>query len=74
MPSAVISRCLPCCHVCPLLRDDPAAEFVTAQLSNIPAPERAYVAAYLQRNVMRGACNADSGVSMFSGMLCPVDR
>jgi hypothetical protein len=35
MPSAVLSRYLPCRRVCPLLRDNPATEFVSAQLSVI---------------------------------------
>jgi len=33
MPSAVMSRYLPCRRVCPLLRDNPATEFVSAQLT-----------------------------------------
>jgi hypothetical protein len=35
MPSAVMSRYLPCRRVCPLLRDNLATEFVSAQLSVI---------------------------------------
>jgi hypothetical protein len=35
MPSAVMSRYLPCRRVCPLLRDKPATEFVSAQLAVI---------------------------------------
>jgi hypothetical protein len=35
MPSAVMSRYLPCRRVCTLLRDNPATEFVSGQLSVI---------------------------------------